>query len=132
VDVSVGHAILAAIAAGALDGTKDATKKAVADTYGALRDAITSKYGHHGDVTEAIRKVEQKPESVGRGQVLAEELENSGAFADEALVSQASALMDLIQSLPNMGGGGQIAHGTGIAQADRQSSASVTITGRTE
>jgi len=127
-DVSVGHAIVAAITAGALDGAKDLTKKALSDGYAALREAIRAKYGHHKDVAEALDKVERKPESTGYAQVLSEELESSGAAADPTLISQASQLMDLIKALPSMGSGGQIAHGTGIAQADRQSSASVTLT----
>ena len=37
-DVSISNTILAALAAGALEGAKDATKKAVGDGYAALRD----------------------------------------------------------------------------------------------
>jgi len=131
-DVSIGYTILAAFAAGALDGAKDATKKAVADGYSALRDAIVKKYKHHADITEALEKLEQKPQSKGYAQVLEEALSNSGAFTDQALVQQAAQLMTLIQSTPSMGSGGQIAQGDGIAQADRQSTASVVITHRTE
>jgi hypothetical protein len=131
-DVSLGHTILAALTAGALDGAKDVTKKAVADGYAALRDAIVKKYKHHGDVTEALEKLEQKPQSKGYAQVLEEELNSSGASTDQALVQQAAQLMTLIKSVPSMGSDTQIAQGNGIAQADRQSTASVVITHRTE
>ena len=126
-DVSIGQAILAALTAGALDGAKDLTKKALGESYAALRDVIHKKYGHHEDVTEALAKLEKKPESAGYAQILNEELENCGAAADPALTRHASQLMELIKALPDMGSGGQIARGTGIAQADRQSAASVTI-----
>jgi hypothetical protein len=131
-DISLSHAILAALSAGALDGAKDATKKAVADGYAALRDAITKKYKHHGDVTEALEKLEQKPQSKGHAQVLEEELNSSGASTDQALVQQAAQLMTLIKSMPSIGSGTQIAHGSGIAQADRQSTASINITYQTK
>jgi hypothetical protein len=131
-DISLSHAILAALSAGALDGAKDATKKAVADGYAALRDAITKKYKHHGDVTEALEKLEQKPQSKGHAQVLEEELNSSGASTDQALIQQAAQLMTLIKSMPSIGSGTQIAHGSGIAQADRQSTASINITYQTK
>jgi hypothetical protein len=131
-DVSIGHTILAALAAGALDGAKDATKKAVADSYAALHGAIVKKYEHHGEVAEALEKIEQKPQSKGYAQVLEEELSSSGASTDQALVRQAAQLMTLIQSIPSMGSGAQIAQGNGIAQADRQSTASVVVTHRAD
>jgi hypothetical protein len=131
-DASIGHTILAALAAGALDGAKDATKKAVADGYAALREAIVKKYKHHGEVAKALEKLEQKPQSKGHAQVLEEELNSCGASTDQALVQQAAQLMTLVQSMPNMGSGAQIAQGNGIAQADRQSTASVVVTHRTE
>jgi|ERR1700733_3851700 len=130
-DVSIAHAILAALAAGALDGAKDATKKGVADAYAALKDSIAERYKHE-DVTGTLKKLEQKPGSKGYAQVLEEELNSSGASTDKELIEQAAQLMTLIRSMPTMGSGTQIAHGNGIAQADRQSSASVVITNRTE
>ena len=130
-DISIAHTIFAALAAGALDGAKDATKKAVSDGYTALKDAIVNRYKHE-DVAEALKKLEQKPGSKGYAQVLEEELNSSGASADHDLLEQAAHLMSLIRSTPTMGSGTQIARGNGIAQADRQSSASVVINQRTE
>jgi hypothetical protein len=128
----VGDAILGALAAGALDGAKDVGKSALADAYAALRNAIKRKYAHREEVTEALEKVERKPKSAGYAQVLAEELQSSGASGDQELVLQASKLLELVSSLAGDSNGGQIAHGNNIAQADRQSTASVTIHHRTE
>src|SRR6185437_1835763 len=83
--------------------------------------------GEH-DVADALKKLETKPDSEARKAVLIEELESSGASKDLAIQDQARLLLDLVKELPAGNTSSQIAIGTGIAQADRGSSATVNIT----
>lgn len=120
-------AVVAALASGATDGLKDVAKKGLSDGYEKLKSAITRHPGT-SDVADALEKMEAKPDSEPRRAVLAEELEASGIWANEEIIAQANSLLALVRALPDGIRGGQVAHGTGIAQADRSSTASVTMT----
>jgi hypothetical protein len=70
----VTNAIVAAISAGAVAGTKDTAKSAIADAYDGLKSLIKKKFGYDSHAADAIDMLEAKPESDGRKQTLAEEL----------------------------------------------------------
>lgn len=126
IDNTVMAAIIGAIAAGALDGTKELAKSALSDGYNSLKATLLDRFGNKADLAGALEKVEEKPTSEGRMRVLEEELAESGAAKDHTLLTQAVQLIDMIKHLQG-NTGSQIAHGTGIAQADRGSTASVAM-----
>jgi hypothetical protein len=96
----VANAIVAALAAGAVGGATDTAKSAIADAYQGLKSLIKEKFGHDSDVAEAIDKLEAKPDSDGKKQVLAEELNAVNSTPDPELVSAAQSLLALIKGLP--------------------------------
>jgi hypothetical protein len=118
-------AIVAALSAGAATGATEAGKKAIVDAYDGLKSLIKKRFGGNSEAAVALDKLEAKPDSEGRKQTLSEELESAGAASDPELVSAAQALTALIRALPNGEKHIQIAHGQGIAQADRGSTATV-------
>jgi hypothetical protein len=119
--------LVAALTAATVSGLSDATKKAIVDGYNGLKALISKKVGNHREVAEAIDKLEAKPDSPGRQQTLSEELQDAKIAADPELVSAAQALLELIKAMPHGEQHIQHAIGTGIAQADRGSTASVTF-----
>ena len=121
------NAIVAAISAGAVTGATDTAKSAIADAYEGLKSLVKKKFGHDSDAAEAIDKLEAKPESGARKEVLAEELKAVNSASDPELVSAAQSLLSLIKALPQGEKHIQVARGTGIAQADRGSTATVTM-----
>ena len=121
-------AVLGALLAGANDGLKEVTKKGISDGYEQLKSLLLRHGNGKHDVADALKKLEAKPDSEARKAVLVEELESSGAAKDLAIQDQARLLLDLVKELPAGNTSGQIASGTGIAQADRGSSATVNIT----
>jgi hypothetical protein len=121
-------AIVAAVSAGATSGATDVAKKAIGDSYEGLKALIKRKFGHHPDVSEAIEKVQAKPDSAGHRAVLSEELANANATSDQEVLRTAQSLLALVKALPH----GeqrlqQIASGIGIAQASGGSAASVNM-----
>lgn len=125
----VMNAIVAAVSAGAVAGAKDTTKSAIADAYQGLKSLIKAKFGHKSEAAEAIDKLEAKPDSNGKKQVLVEELRAVNSAADPELVSAAQSLLALVRALPQGEKHVQVADGTGIAQADRGGTATVTMSG---
>jgi hypothetical protein len=123
----VANAIVAALSAGAVAGTTDTAKSAIADAYEGLKSLIKKKFGHDSDSADAIDNLEAKPDSDGRKKTLAEELEAVNPASDPELVSAAQSLLALIKALPQGEKHIQVARGTGIAQADRGSTATVTM-----
>jgi hypothetical protein len=123
----VTNAIVAALSAGAVAGAKDTAKSAIADAYEGLKSLVKKKFGHDSDAADANDNLEAKPDSDGRKKTLAEELEAVNSASDPELVSTAQSLLALIKALPQGEKHIQFAQGTGIAQADRGSTATVTI-----
>jgi hypothetical protein len=123
----VANAIVAALSAGAVAGATDTAKSAIADAYQGLKSLIKGKFGHDSDAADAIDNLEAKPDSDGRKKTLAEELEAVNSTSDPELVSTAQSLLALIEALPQGEKHIQFAQGTGIAQADRGSTATVTM-----
>lgn len=126
-DPAILHAIAGALGAGALEGTKDVAKEGIAEAYKRLRSTLSNRFGSKGNLESALTSLEKNPGSKARLEVLEEELVASGAASDLALQNEASSLIQLLAKLQPMDSGSQVAHGVGIAQADRNSSASVTI-----
>jgi hypothetical protein len=122
----VANAIVAALSAGAVAGTTGTAKSAIADGYQGLKSLIKKKFGDHSEASEAIDKLESKPDFGGKKQVLAEELKAVNSASDPELVSAAESLLALIKALPQGEKHIQFAQGTGIAQADRGGTATVT------
>jgi len=124
----IAGAIYAAISAGAAAGVTDTAKKAVADAYQGLKSLIHKKFGSDSEPAVAIAKLEAHPDSEGRKQTLSEELQSANAASDPEIVSAAQALLELIQSLPQGEQHIQSANNSfGVAQADRGSTATVTM-----
>jgi hypothetical protein len=112
----VANAIVAALSAGAVAGATDTAKSAIADAYEGLKSLVKKKFGHDSDAAEAIDKLEAKPDSGARKEVLAEELKAVSSASDPELVSAAQALLALIKALPQGEKYIQSAQGTGIVQ----------------
>jgi hypothetical protein len=123
----VANAIVVALSAGAVAGAKDTAKSAIADAYQGLKSLVKKKFGHESDAAQAIEEVEAKPDSEGRKKTLAEELNAVNSSSDPELVDAAQSLIALIKALPEGEKHIQVADGIGIAQADRGSSATVTM-----
>jgi hypothetical protein len=126
----VANAILAALTAGAASGATDTAKKAIADAYEGLKSLVKKKLGGNSEAAVALDKLETNPASEGRQKTLAEELESAKAATDPELASAAQALIELIRALPQGEKHIQFAQGTGIAQADRGSTATVNLYGQ--
>ncbi len=124
---TVTNAIVGALSAGAVTGATDTAKKAIADAYEGLKSLIKNKFGGDSDAAEAIDKLEAKPDSDGRKKTLTEELKAVNAVSDPELASAVQSLLELIRALPQGEKHIQFARGTGIAQADRGSTATVTM-----
>lgn len=123
----ITQAIVAALSAGAAAGVTDASKRAIVEAYGGLKSLLIQKFGGHSEVAEALNKLQVRPDSLGRKETLAEEMKAVNAVAEPELLSAAESLIALVQALPRAGQHVQAAQGTGIAQADRGSTASVAI-----
>ena len=122
-------AIIAGLSAGATSGVSDAAKKAVVDGYEGLKALIKKKFGSNSDVADAIEKLQAKPDSSGRRETLAEELKAVDAGVEPEVLAAARTLLELIKALPQGEQHLQVARGRGIAQADRESTATVNIYG---
>ena len=122
----VANAIVAAISSGAA-GATDTAKSAIADAYEGLESLIKKKFGHDSDVAEVIDLLEAKPDSSARKMLVAEELQAVNSTSDREVVSAAQSLLELIRALPKGEKLIQAAEGTGIAQADRGDTPTVTM-----
>jgi hypothetical protein len=74
----------------------------IRDAYAALRAALQNKYGINSELTEAVDKLEQKPDSKARQAMLQEEVAGSGAGQDQELLQLAN---ELIEQLKQLSGG---------------------------
>jgi DNA replication protein DnaC len=95
----------------------------------AHKGLIKKKFGSNTDVAEAIDKLQTKPDSPGRREILSEELNAVNAAGEPELLRAAQSLLELIKALPQGEQHIQTAQGTGIAQADRGGTATVKIIG---
>jgi hypothetical protein len=102
--------------------------EAVKGLYAALIERIRGKEGPESEVVSQITNLEAKPDAKGRRAAVEEEIAGAGLNDDPELRALA---VDLLEELRAQPGGeqriNQYAVGTNIAQADRSSTASVTI-----
>ena len=105
-------------------------KTAITDAYNHLKALLSKKFGGESDVVHAVNEVEATPDSAGRKATLQEEVAAAKADQDQEVLQASQALLHLLRETPEGGQHVQTATGSYIAQADRASSASVTI-GRT-
>lgn len=120
-------AIVAALSAGAISGLTEASKTSIADAYTRLKTLLSKKFGGDSDVLHAVEQVEAKPDSAGRKATLQEEITTAKAEQDPEVLHAAQAILHVLQASPEGAQHLQMATGSYIAQADRESSASVNI-----
>jgi hypothetical protein len=123
-------AIIAALSAGAASAATDVAKKTIVDGYEGLKALLKKKFGSNSDAVDAIEKLQVKPESLPRREMLAEELKAVNASADPELSRAAQSLLELIKGLPDAGSHIQIAMGYANAVADRGSTSTINIGSR--
>jgi hypothetical protein len=123
----ISAAIIAALAAGAASGATDVAKSALVDGYIGIKNLIKKKWGGDSDVSKAVQQLQDKPDSDARKAMLVEEVKAAKIAEDPELTTMAQSLLSLIKSMPDGGKHIQTATGTGIAQADRGSTATVSI-----
>jgi hypothetical protein len=115
-------AILAALTAGG--GT--VAGHALVDAYNGLKSTLKRKFGDDSEVVKAVDIVEEEPKSEWRQGMLKEKMERAGADQDPEVRKAAQELLDRVKQQPD----GekyvqQYARGTGIAQAEGGSTATV-------
>ena len=84
--------ILSALTTGATLMLQSALKEATKDAYQAIKRRLQKR--GTPDLTDAVAKLEAKPDSPARQAVLAEELEAAGAAQDEELLRLARTLLE--------------------------------------
>lgn len=123
----VTAAIVASLAVGVVGGAAKVGEKILVDAYEALTKAIKHKFGADSDVAKAVKSLEAKPESSARREVLTEEIAAAGIDKDQDILKTANDILNYINSQPNLAQHVQNAVGQYIAQADRGSTANVTV-----
>jgi hypothetical protein len=78
---------------------------AVKDGYEKFKEVIVRKFGKESDLAQSVEKLEKKPESLPRQELLKEELDSARADEDEDIINAAKILIERIQAQP---GGQQI------------------------
>jgi hypothetical protein len=114
----ITQAIIAAAAGSAAKGL-------ASDAYDALKALLKKTFGAEAPLSRAIAGVEEKPQSVGRQKVLAEEVAGAGADRVPEILRLAEEL--LAQFPPAERAYTQTATGDNNAQAADRSTAKVTV-----
>ncbi len=118
--------ILTILAEGLADAAKNLVSDEVKAGYEKIKGVILRKFGKKGDVSDALDRVEGKPESKSRQETLAEELEDSGAAQDSEFLKHAEEFLSLLKKhgllegssyQANLQGDGSIAQGDDAASA---------------
>lgn len=89
--------IVSAVALGAAAGAKDVVPQAIKDAYAGFKGLLVRKFGSAASVEDAVKQVEDKPESEGRKVVLQEEIEAAKPAIDAELIAKAEALLKQLQ-----------------------------------
>lgn len=135
--------LLAALIAGAAAAATEVTGQAIKDAYTSLKTLVVAKLDGQGDVKNAIHQVENKPDSLGRQDVLKEELEsavkaNPATADDPALMAKAQELIALLRQEGKLNaaavqiiqsGSGAVASGAGAKAAGERGVVADTIQG---
>ena len=114
----ISTAIIAAIASGLTQGS-------IADAYKGIKHLILSRYDNK-DMKDAIKKLEQKPDSKARQMELQEQVESCHLAKDTQILESANQLLETLQSSGHPKHI-QIAKGNNIVQADHNSTVTITI-----
>jgi len=101
--------------------------RATADAYELLKGKLKSTFGDHSEVADAVSRLEDKPESEPRKGLVREELDEAGADKDPDIEAAARNLLDLMDERPGAAQHVQSIRGNYNAQAQDNSSASVSI-----
>ena len=88
----IATAILAALA--------KLAEPAIKDAYDGLKAILARKLGVHNDVLQAIGNLEKKPDSIGRREMLKEEIVGTGAAADAEILAAARSLLENLKKQP--------------------------------
>ena len=93
--------IITALIAGATAGLTKIGSQLVADSYHAIKTAISQKFGAQSDALQALDKLESKPDSEARKNVVVEELAGLDIHRDNELIELAQKLIDALNSSPD-------------------------------
>ena len=77
------------------------SESVVKDAYDNLKTALTKKFSKSSDLVEAVDRLEQKPDSIGRRETLREEITEAKADLDEDIIRAAEALLEKVRTQPN-------------------------------
>jgi hypothetical protein len=89
-------AIAAALSAGAITGLTETSKTAISNAYQALKALLTKKFGSTSEVVQAVNRLEAKPESKDRKEILQEEIITVKAAQDSELLAAAKDLLMMV------------------------------------
>lgn len=97
----VTSTLISAFVIGATQATTKVADQAILDAYAGLKDIVINTYSYAGELVRSITGLETKPDSVGRRETLAEELQAAKAIDNEALVAAAEAVIAAAEQSPN-------------------------------
>jgi hypothetical protein len=120
-------AIVTAVAASLASGASKIVERALGDAYRGLRALLSRKYGEDSGVVKSVERLEGKPGSSARREVLKEEVAEVQADQDREIIQAAQALLDKLPAQPS---GEELIHnavGNYIAQSAQGSTATVSV-----
>ncbi len=94
-------AIVAALDAGVVGSAAESGEKTILEAYQVLKIALRQKFGADSDLVDTVEKLERKPESVARRDVLKEDVVTAQADRDPELLALAQTLLDKINAQPD-------------------------------
>jgi hypothetical protein len=83
-----------------LAGIAKLAEPAIKDAYEGLKAIVERKFGGHHEVVQAVESLEKKPDSIGRREMLKEEIAASGVGADAEVLAAARSLLDTLNKQP--------------------------------
>jgi len=102
-----------AIAAASAAGAQQVGTAMISDLYKGLKALLVKKFGAKSDVSDAVEKLEKKPDSPARKAAVAEEVQAAKADKDQDIVKAAEKLLSAIREQP---GGEQIIQGVTVGE----------------
>src|SRR6266851_1964421 len=90
-------AIVAALSAGAVSGLTEVSKTAITDAYQTLKDLLVQKCGASSKVAQAIDRLEAKPESSDRQEMLQQEIAAINIESDHEVLAAAQHVLLLVR-----------------------------------
>ena len=93
--------IITALIAGATASVQGIASQVITDTYNAIKNKITEKFGKQNEALSALEKLEAKPKSDARKNVLAEDLSDLDISKDNELIELAQKLIKAMESETN-------------------------------